>query len=68
MRSYRVEFSPATGGAWSAIGQSSSPVRGGTLGIWRTTGLAPGAYNLRVVVEDATGEFVSSPIQVVLGG
>jgi hypothetical protein len=68
MRSYRVEFSSAAGGAWSVIGQSNSPVRGGVLGVWRTTGLAPGAYNLRVVVEDASGQFVSSPIRVVLGG
>ncbi len=66
MRSYRVEFSPAGGGAWSVIAQSSSPVRGGVLGVWRTTGLAPGAYNLRVVVEDASGEYASSPIQVVV--
>ncbi len=68
MQSYRVEVSPASGGAWSVIGQSSIPVRGGTLGVWRTTGLAPGAYNLRVVVEDAAGQYASSPIQVVLQG
>jgi membrane peptidoglycan carboxypeptidase len=68
MRSYRIEYSPVTGGAWSLIGQSSSPVRGGVLGVWQTSGLAPGAYNLRVVVEDAAGNYVSSPIQVVVGG
>ena len=68
MRNYRIEFSPASGGGWSVIGQSSAPVRGGTLGVWQTRGLAPGAYNLRVVVEDASGDFISSPIQVVLGG
>jgi hypothetical protein len=68
MRSYRLEFSPAAGGVWNLIGQSNSPVRGGVLGVWQTRGLAPGAYNLRVVVEDASGQFVSAPIQVVLGG
>jgi hypothetical protein len=67
LRSYRVEVSPASGGTWSVIGQSSSPVRGGTVGVWRTTGYAPGAYNLRIVVQDASGEYASSPIRVVLG-
>ena len=43
-------------------------MRGGVLGVWLTTGLTPGAYNLRVVVEDASGEFASSPIQVVVDG
>ena len=68
MRGYRIEFSPVAGGAWSVIGESTAPVRGGVLGVWLTTGLTPGAYNLRVVVEDASGEFASSPIQVVVDG
>jgi hypothetical protein len=67
MHSYRVEFSPVAGGAWSVIGQSTLPVRGGVLGVWQTRGLAPGAYNIRVVVVDAAGEYTSSPIQVVIG-
>jgi hypothetical protein len=67
MLSYRVEFSPASGGPWSVIGQSNTAVRGGVLGVWQTRGLAPGAYNIRVVVVDATGEFASAPIQVRIG-
>jgi membrane peptidoglycan carboxypeptidase len=67
MHSYRVEFSPVAGGPWSVIGQSTLPVRGGVLGVWQTRGLAPGAYNIRVVVVDAAGEYTSSPIQVVIG-
>lgn len=68
MSSYRIEYSPANAANWRVIGQSSSPVRGGTLGVWRTSGLAPGSYHLRVVVVDASGEYVSSPIIVTLGG
>ncbi len=68
LQGYRLEVSSASApGQWTVIGQSSSAVKGGTLGIWQTSSLAPGAYDIRVVIQDAkAGNIFSAAVRVVV--
>ncbi len=68
LQGYRLEVSAASApGQWTVIGQSSSAVKGGTLGIWQTSSLAPGAYDIRVVIQDAkAGNIFSAAVRVVV--
>jgi membrane peptidoglycan carboxypeptidase len=68
MQGYRLEVSPvATPGVWTVIGQSTTAVKGGTLGVWQTSSLAAGSYDIRVVVQDArVGSIVSAPVRVTV--
>jgi hypothetical protein len=62
---YKLEFSSgADPNTWHFILQGDSPVGGGLLGAWDTSGLAPGIYNLQLKVVDATGNWVDPPCQV----
>ncbi len=62
MQFYRLEFANgAAPDSWQTIGQWSSPVQGGTLGAWATSGLPPGQYTVRLVVQDAKAGAVVSP-------
>ncbi|HEX5369778.1 MAG TPA: hypothetical protein VFY10_10235, partial [Dehalococcoidia bacterium] len=65
---YSLEVSSAANpGSWTVIGQSSSAVKGGTLGVWQTSSLSAGAYDLRVVIQDAkAGSIVSARVRVVV--
>ncbi len=45
---------------WQLLGQNTVPVSGGLLGVWATTGLAPGAYTLRLRVTTPDGLSVST--------
>jgi hypothetical protein len=66
MQFYSIEVAGA-GGAWQSLGRWTTPVQGGTLGGWRTSGLPAGTYNLRVIVQDASGGAIASaPISVTI--
>jgi hypothetical protein len=55
---YKFEISgAATGGDWVTTATFQQPVRDGLLGSWDTAAWAPGAYQLRLVVVDNTGNF-----------
>ncbi len=54
---YKFEFRAATGGDWSFIERHNAPVNGGVLGAWNTDTVAPGEYELRLVVVDASGNY-----------
>jgi hypothetical protein len=53
---YKFEFR-APGGNWSFIERHSAPVTGGPLGSWNTDTVAPGEYEFRLVVVDASGNY-----------
>jgi membrane peptidoglycan carboxypeptidase len=61
MQFYRLEYgfgpSPTV---WSSLGQWSTPVQGGTLGVL-PPGLPAGTYSLRVVVQDQRDGTIVSP-------
>lgn len=62
---YKLEFSSSTDpNSWRFILQGDSPVGGGSLGAWDTSGLAPGTYTLQLKVVDVTGNWVDPPCQV----
>jgi len=52
---YKYEFAPAGGDSWSTVEASRKPVRDGELGIWDTSAITPGDYQLRLVVTDNQG-------------
>jgi len=55
---YKLEYRPP-GGEWQLIGDlHHQPVVDGLLGVWDVSGLAPGRYQLRLVVVDNTGNFL----------
>jgi hypothetical protein len=66
MQYYRLEVSTPAG-AWSSLGQWSTPVRGGTLATWSTSGLPPGQYTLRLTVQDAQLGALVSTVTVTVG-
>lgn len=53
---YKFEFRGA-GGDWSFIERHNAPVNGGVLGSWNTDTVAPGEYELRLVVVDTSGNY-----------
>lgn len=56
---YKVEFRDPAHGEWQVIGELHyQPVSDGLLETWDTTGLPAGAYRLRLVVVNLTGQFV----------
>jgi len=62
---YKLEFSSGVDpNTWHFILQEDSPVGGGFLGVWDTSGLAPGVYSLQLKVVDATGNWIDPPCQV----
>lgn len=52
---YKYEFSPAGSGTWNTIVAKNKAVQDGELGIWDTTAIAVGDYQLRLVVTDNQG-------------
>jgi hypothetical protein len=56
---YKVEFAPGANasGGFVYLGGGSSPVQGGVLANVDTAALGPGAWTLRLVVVDQTGNF-----------
>jgi len=52
---YKYEVAPLNTNTWATIAADRSPVDNGKLGQWDTTTLAPGDYQLRLVVINTTG-------------
>jgi hypothetical protein len=52
---YKYEISPAGSDIWATISAARVPVRDGPLGLWTTSQLTPGDYQLRLVVTDNQG-------------
>jgi hypothetical protein len=66
MQYYRIEYS-LPGGGWSSIGQWTTPVSGGTLATWSTSGLQAGQYTIRLTVQDSQLGSVTSTVNVTVG-
>jgi hypothetical protein len=65
---YRIDFGRGSSpSSWSSIGQWSLPISGGQLAVWNTGGLAPGAYTLRLTVQDGARGTLSTSVQVNIG-
>jgi hypothetical protein len=66
---YKIEFKPAgASGDFSFYLRRDAPVINGPLGAWNPAGLPPGAYELRLVTVDVTGNFGQCVVQVNVGG
>jgi len=66
---YKIEFKPAgASGDFSFYLRRDAPVINGPLGTWNPAGLPPGAYELRLVTVDVTGNFGQCTVQVSVGG
>lgn len=52
---YRLDYREVGSAVWNNITTSNVPVVNGQLGIWDTTGLSQGYYNLRLSVRNACG-------------
>jgi hypothetical protein len=53
---YKYEFSPQGAEAWVTISASRETVRDRELGLWDTSALTPGDYQLRLEVTDNQGQ------------
>ncbi|HUI89761.1 MAG TPA: hypothetical protein VLX61_13675 [Anaerolineales bacterium] len=53
---YKYEVAPLNTDTWATIAASRTPIDNGTLGQWDTTTLAPGDYQLRLVVINTQGQ------------
>ncbi|MCB0228659.1 MAG: hypothetical protein KDI07_15715 [Anaerolineae bacterium] len=66
---YKIEFKPAgASGDFSFYARRDNPVVNGPLGTWDPSGLPAGAYQLRLVTVDATGNFGQCTVTVNVGG
>lgn len=64
---YKLEYGAGANPAvWSYFDGGDRPVRNGRLGTLNAGALAPGTYSVRVVVVDATGNFVDPPCQTTV--
>jgi hypothetical protein len=52
---YKYEFSPLDAGAWATISAGREAVQNGELGLWDTSTLTPGDYQLSLEVTDNQG-------------
>lgn len=55
MASYTLEYSTSPTGPWTTIVTSTTPVTGGTLASWNTTGIPTGNYFVRLRVTNTEG-------------
>ena len=53
---YKYEFSPQETEAWATISAGRESVRNGDVGLWDTSALTPGDYQLRLLVTDNQGQ------------
>lgn len=64
---YKLEYGVGANPAvWSYFDGGDRAVRNGRLGTLNAGALAPGAYSVRIVVVDATGNFVDPPCQTTV--
>jgi hypothetical protein len=64
---YKYEVAPRGGDTWATIAAATDPRKDSSLGIWDTTALTPGDYQLRIIATDNQGRAVPPcviPIQV----
>ena len=52
---YKYEFSPQDAGAWTTVSAGRETVVDGELGLWDTSALTPGDYELSLEVTDNQG-------------
>jgi hypothetical protein len=65
---YKYEVSPSGAGAWATISAGRETVQNGELGLWDTTTLTPGDYELSLEVIDNQGQLFPPcviPVRVV---
>jgi hypothetical protein len=65
---YKYEVAPRGSETWATIAADTQTKRDSSLGIWDTSALTPGDYQLRVVVTDNQGKSLPPciiPIRVV---
>ena len=53
---YKYEVSPQGEETWSTISAGREPVQNGDIGLWDTSALTPGDYQLRLEVTDNQGQ------------
>jgi hypothetical protein len=53
---YKYEVAPLNADTWATIAANRTPIDNGSLGQWDTTTLAPGDYQLRLVVVNTQGQ------------
>lgn len=63
---YKVEYAPAGSEGFNYLDGGNNPIINGALLSFDTTALANGAWTLRLVVVDQTGNFVDPPCQVTV--
>jgi hypothetical protein len=56
---YKYEVAPQGSDTWVTISAGRTPRTNESLGLWDTTALTPGDYQLRVVVTDNVGQSLS---------
>lgn len=56
---YKYEVSPQGAETWTTISANRKPVDNGTVGLWDTTSLTPGDYQLRLEVTNNQGQIYS---------
>ena len=54
---YKLELRPEGDQTWGFLARFGQPVTDGVLMTWDTTTVSPGAYRLRLVVVDETGNY-----------
>lgn len=52
---YKYEIASAGSEIWATVSAGREPIRDGVLGLWNTSQLTPGDYQLRLVVTDSQG-------------
>jgi hypothetical protein len=66
-QSYRLEFrSVALQNDWLLIAHTTTPVQGGTLAQWNTVALAPGLYDVRLIVVDSRRGEIMTQVEVLV--
>lgn len=53
---YKYEVSPQGADTWATISAGTDPVKNGEVGLWDTSSLTPGDYQLRLLVTDNQGQ------------
>lgn len=65
---FKYEYSLAGSDSWSTIAAGDQPIRNGELGVWDTSQLVPGDYQVRLLVTDNLGQAFPAcliPLRVV---
>ncbi len=63
---YKVEFKSATDWVLADGTTHTTAVTDGTLATWDTTTVADGSYDLRLLVADSTGQYITAQVSVIV--